>query len=47
MGTLWHTCVKMCEANELPFGLVSEDGVVRWGPHLASGREGFWGVYPL
>jgi len=42
MGTLWHWCVKMREAIELPFGVVSGVGpgigLLDGGPDLP--REG-------
>jgi len=49
MGTLWRTCVKVCEAIELLFGVVS--GVSRGmnildGSSSGKGMGGFGGFLP-
>ena len=47
MGNLLSNCVKVCEAIELPFGVVSGVvsgiGVLDGNSHLLMGR--FWGFF--
>jgi len=47
VGTLLHSCVKVCEAIKLPFEMVSgvSSGirVLDGGPDPPRGMGGFWG----
>jgi len=51
MGTLLHSCVKVCPSIKMPFGVVSgvsrRMGILDVGPRVPMGRGGFGVFSPI